>query len=139
MKRHPTKANRQTPPSVYEQVCLRSGGTWTDGECKGGLCEICQGRVCGNKHLEFAHYGKHRQMGGTTSSFVHSTENVKRVGAKCHNKKDGHILARDTGKKPPIDLQSAMAGKGDGRGCDFEYFERMSKKIKGVVRGNNST
>ena len=88
MKRHPKRQAVRTPPEVYQEVCLRSGGEWIDGRCGGGLCEEC--RSSGDwRGLQFAHWFKHRKMGGTRDPSVHSAENVRRVCARDHDKKDG--------------------------------------------------
>ncbi len=87
IKQRPTRKERKTPAAEYKKVCLRSGGDWKGGECIGGHCEVCGN---GFTKLDFAHWGKHRQMGGTNNPEVHSDENIKRVCRACHDKHDGH-------------------------------------------------
>lgn len=81
-KRHPT------PPEVYQEVCLRSGGEWVEGICIGGHCEDCHDRYRNWRGLQFSHT-KHRGMGGTTNPEIHSAKNIKRRCAVCHDKLDG--------------------------------------------------
>ncbi len=84
-----TKENRRTPPEVYREVCERSGGIWTGNRCLGGHCEFCNDRKRDWRGLCFAHYPKHRQMGGTTNPEVHSPKNIKRSCYVCHDEVDG--------------------------------------------------
>ena len=91
-----TRKKYQTPKSVYKAVCERSGGSWEqrdgDGQprCYGGNCEVpgCQAPSGDFRGLQFAHWEKHRKMGGTTDPEVHSADNIKRCCAVCHDKKD---------------------------------------------------
>lgn len=89
MKRTPIRRKPKrnpTPPAVYKEVCLRSGGMWIEGRCKGGLCENPE---CGSwRGLQFSHT-RHRGMGGTNNPEIHSAKNIRRLCAVCHDKLDG--------------------------------------------------
>lgn len=92
MKRSPIRRKPKrnpTPPEEYEKVCIRSGGEWIDYECVGGHCEICNDKLRDWRGLTFAHWFKHRQMGGTNNPEVHSAENIKRACYVCHSLHDG--------------------------------------------------
>ena len=122
----PTKEKRRTPPSVYEQVCVRAGGTWANGECVGGgKCEKC-GTTKGP--FEFAHYGKHRKLGGTTDPAVHSAKNIKRICRACHDKKDRRTMP----KSKPID-KPGMRAMGQ-RGLQT-YWKEQQLGIKPKKKG----
>ena len=84
-----TRPKYRTPKANYQAVCERSGGQWIDGRCEGGYCEICGTTKPDFRGLQFAHWFKHRKMGGTTDTEVHSIENLKRCCGVCHDKHDG--------------------------------------------------
>lgn len=99
-----TKAERQTPKAEYRKVCIRSGGKWIASECIGGHCEECDDKKRDWRPLEFAHWRKHRKMGGTTNPEVHSAENLLRVCAVCHDKHDKRTqpYSEPTNNRPPM-------------------------------------
>lgn len=86
-----------------------------------GKCHNC-GKEVPWRELQ-THHVKFKSRGGKDNK-----SNLKLLCTACHKDAHGLIPKPKPGAKPPIDLASKMAGKGDGRGCDFEYFSRMSKK-----------
>jgi hypothetical protein len=88
IKHKPKKKSICTPTEVYKEVCIRSGGQWISGKCIGGHCENCHDKKRDWRGLCFAHWGKHRKMGGTRNPEVHSADSVKRACYPCHDLKD---------------------------------------------------
>ena len=86
-----TKKNRRTPPEVYAEVCVRSGGEILGGRCIGGACEDCQNLNLDWRGLQFSH-DKHRQMGGTVNPEVHNAANIFRRCGYCHDLKDKRVF-----------------------------------------------
>ncbi len=133
IKQRPTRKERRTPPSVYEQACLLSGGRWVrgpgriGGECFGGTCPLCKGQKTDPRGMKFIHK-KRRKMGGTTSSEIHSIENVVWGCYVCDDENDGVILPKQRPSED-TDLLRMLSGRGDGRGPKY-YIAQMKKKEK---------
>ncbi len=121
----------RTPPEVYKEVCIRSGGEWIGGHCQGGRCENlkCEFPRGDWRGLQFSHT-KHRGMGGTNNPEIHSVKNVRRLCAICHDLFDGRY-GRTIGRSKVIPVYTVLREK------IADYFARQSyttlEKSRGLI------